>query len=119
MRPLAVNVPNRNPLSNNFLLAIGALEPLTTAPLQSSTHNHFEKITPLAGVSSSATSAATSYQLPATAVTNTAGDTPGTTEQMRDVAAATKIITEVRLRHESRDKYVIHVSKTAFKKMIF
>ena len=38
---------NRNPLSNHFLLRIGALAPLTAAPLQSSTHNHFEKITPL------------------------------------------------------------------------
>ena len=26
---------------------------------------------------------------------------------------------QIRLRHESRDKYVIHISKTAFKKMLF
>ena len=26
---------------------------------------------------------------------------------------------QIRLRHESRDKYVIHISKTAFQKMLF
>ena len=26
---------------------------------------------------------------------------------------------QIRLRHESRDKYVIHISKTVFQKMLF
>ena len=46
MRPLAVNVTEIH-CQTIFLLTIGALAPLTAAPLQSSTHNHFEKITPL------------------------------------------------------------------------
>ena len=47
MRPLAVNVTEIH-RQTIFLLTIRALAPLTAAPLQSSTHNHFEKITPLA-----------------------------------------------------------------------
>ena len=46
MRPLAVNVTEIH-CQTIFLLTIGVLAPLTAAPLQSSTHNHFEKITPL------------------------------------------------------------------------
>ena len=49
MRPLAVSVTEIH-CQTIFLLTIGALAPLTAAPLQSSTHNHFEKITPLAVV---------------------------------------------------------------------
>ena len=46
MRLLAVNVTEIY-CQTIFLLTIGALAPLTAAPLQSSTNNHFEKITPL------------------------------------------------------------------------